>query len=209
MILFVPLDPGRDEARDAAVRELSDPVYRAAEPSWFDRAVGWLLERIGELFTGIGSLGPGGIVGLLVLIGLAVLLMVIIRHRVGRLARARPGPGAVFEGRALTAADHRRAAELAAQQGNLAEAVRERFRAIVRELEQRGVLDEVSGRTVDEIATQAGQALPASAAELRATATIFDDVVYGDRPALPAAYQRLVQLDDDIQGRRSLLGASR
>jgi hypothetical protein len=208
MILLVPVDPGRDEARDAAVRELSDPAYRAAEPSWFDRAAGWVLERIAELFTGIGSLGSGGIVGLLVLIGLAVLVVVIVRRRVGTIARARSVPGAVFDDRSLTAADHRRAAESAESRGDLTAAVRERFRAVVRELEQRGVIDEVSGRTVDEIAVQAGHAMPGSAAEFRAAATVFDDAVYGGRPATVDGYRQLVLLDNGIQ-RHSLLGARR
>jgi hypothetical protein len=208
ILASVPIDVDRDEARDAAIRELSDPVYRSAEPSWFDRATGWLLERINELLTGIGSVSPSGIIGLLVLIGLAVLLVVIIRRRIGKIARAQASPPGLFDDRTLTADDHRRAAETAVSQGNLAVAILERFRAIVRELEQRGVLDEVSGRTVDEIATMAGHALPDSAADFRAAAAIFDDVVYGDRTATVDGYGQLVLLDNGIQ-RRTLLGVSR
>lgn len=209
MTLDVPVDPGRDEARDAAIRELSDPAYHAAEPSLFDKGVGWVLDRFNELFTGIGALSTGGIVGLIILAGLVVLLVVIIRHRVGRLARSRVGRLSLFEGRVRSADDHREAAELAVAQGDLAEAVLERFRAVVRELEQRGVLDEGSGRTVDEIASQAGRALPELADELRVAARIFDDVVYGGRPATMDGYLRLVALDSRVQAQRpALLGAS-
>ena len=34
MVSEIPVDVGRDEARDAAARELSDPAYQNAEPSW-------------------------------------------------------------------------------------------------------------------------------------------------------------------------------
>jgi hypothetical protein len=206
----VPVDVGRDEARQAAEHELSDPAYAAAAPSFFDRVVNWALDRLTEVFSGVASLGTGGVVGLVGLVLLAVLAVVVIRLRVGKVARSTRGRGGVFSGRALTAADHRRAAAAAAARGALDEAVRERFRAIVRELEERGVLDEASGRTVDEIAAQAGRVLPASAAALRTAAGIFDDVVYGGRPATVDGYDFLVSLDNEVQSARpALVGVAR
>ena len=64
----------------------------------------------------------------------------------------------------LDAAGHRAAAEALAAQGHLAEAVRERLRAVVRALEERGVLDPRPGRTSGEVARDAGAAAPALAA---------------------------------------------
>lgn len=199
---MIPIDIDPDEAREAAIRELSDPAYRAAEPSWFDRLSGWVLDRLNELMT---PFGPGGFVGLVLIVLLVVVIVVIVRLRAGKIALTRRKPPELFDARVLTADDHRQAAEQAAAAGLFAEAVRERFRAIVRELEQRGVLDAVSGRTVDEIATQAGRMLPASAAELRAVARIFDDVVYGDRPATVDSYRRVAALDDQVRSQRPLL----
>jgi Domain of unknown function (DUF4129) len=201
----VPVDVGRDEAREAAQRELADPVYRAAEPSFVDRVLGWILRRLSELVGAAASIVPGGPFGLIVLALVAVLIVVIVRLRTGPIARTRRAGAAVFEGRRRSADDHRRAADAAASRGDLAEAVRERFRAIVRELEQRGVLDEVSGRTVDEIAARAGAALPDSAGELSGAARLFDDVVYGGRPATVDGYARLVALDDRVRHERPAL----
>jgi hypothetical protein len=205
---MIPIEVDPDEARDAAVRELSDPAYQVGQPSWFDRAMRWILDRLGELTT--PSFGPGGLFGLLVIVLLIVAIVVVIRLRSGKIARTRRHGAQVFGAGVRTADDHRRAAEQAAAAGAFGDAIRERFRAIVRELEQRGVLDVVDGRTVDEIATQAGRVLPEVAPELRAVARIFDDVVYGDRPATVDGYRRVGALDDRVRAQRpALLGASR
>lgn len=72
--------------------------------------------------------------------------------------------------------------ELAAA-GRYAEAVRERLRAIVRELMERGMLAYQPGWTVTELARAAGRARPAAAAPLRAASNIFSEIWYGLRPA--------------------------
>jgi hypothetical protein len=200
----IPIDIGPDDARDAAARELSDPAYRAAEPSAIGRALGWVAQRVLDLINGAVSVAPGGVLGLVVLALVVVLLVVVVRLRMGGIARTRRR-ATVFEGAPRSAEDHRRAAELARSRGELAEAVRERFRAVVRELEQRGVLDELSGRTVDEIAVRAGRALPSSANALHAAAGVFDDVVYGGRPATVDGYQLMVELDDAVRRERPAL----
>jgi hypothetical protein len=206
LAVVVPVDIDPDDARAAAAKELSDPAYRAAEPSFMDD----VFTRIGRWFADVlSALGGGsGSVGLLVLLVLAIAVFAVIRLRVGRLGRARRAGGLVFPaGATHSAQDYRRAAESAAARGDFAVAVRERFRAIVRELEVRGVLDERSGRTVDECAAQAGQRLPDRAADLRAAATVFDDVVYGGRTATEAAYRDLAALDAGIQAARPVLAA--
>jgi hypothetical protein len=196
----IPVDVGRDAARDAAVRELSDPAYREAEPSWFTRLLRWLLDRLGDLLNGVAGVVPGGVLGVVFLVLLLVAVVVVIRLRVGKPARN--ASAAVFAAHRQTAADHRRAAEAAAAQGELSEAVRERFRAIVRNLEERGVLDERSGRTVDEVAREAGDRLPEHAGALRAAARMFDEVWYGGRPATVEGYQQLAGLDLALDGVR-------
>ncbi|SER85102.1 protein of unknown function [Lentzea xinjiangensis] len=194
----VPVDPGRDEAREAAARELSDPAYVSDDPNPLQRAVDWVLDRLGELFAGAG--GVSGITAVTVLVVVAVVVAIVIRLRTGRTGRALRSSGEVFGTAVLTAAEHRAAADRAAAAGDLAEAVRERFRAVVRELEQRGVLDARAGRTVDEAASEAGRALPALAGDLRGAAVQFDDVFYGGRPATEEGYRRLVSVDDGVRG---------
>lgn len=196
-MVTVPVDIDPDAAREAAARELADPAYQAAEPSFVER----IFERIGEFLADVLSAAGGlGGVGLVILLILGVMVFAVVRMRVGGLTRSRRTARPVFgTGRARSAEDHRQAAELARAQGDLSTAVRERFRAIVRELETRGVLDERSSRTVDEIALRAGRRMPARAGELRAAATLFDDVVYGERLPADAGYHDLAALDARIQ----------
>ncbi|SFB51258.1 protein of unknown function [Amycolatopsis marina] len=208
LLAEVPVDIGRDAAREAARAELADPVYAEARPSWFDRLVKWVLDRVGELIDGMVGLVPGGPVGLVVLALVLVAVAVAIRLRVGKLGRARRSGGApMFEGDVRSAADHRAGAERAMAAGDIGEAVRERFRALVRGLEERGVLDERSGRTADEAAVDAGHALPAAADRLRGAAMLFDDVHYGGRTVDSAAYQWLADLELNMATARPMVAA--
>lgn len=193
----VPVDLDRDEAREAAVRELSDPAYVSDDPNPLERALEWVLDRLGELFAGTG--GVSGITAITIIVAVVVLAVIVFRLRTGRTGRALRSGAKVFGDSIMTANEHRAAAERAAAAGDLAEAVRERFRAVVRELEQRGVLDARAGRTVDEVAFEAGKALPVLADDLRGAAVQFDDVWYGGRPATPQGYQRLVSVDDRVR----------
>ncbi|MET9230666.1 DUF4129 domain-containing protein [Lentzea sp. NPDC003310] len=194
----VPVDLGRDDAREAAVRELRDPAYVSDDPSLVQRAFNWVLDRLDELFAGVG--GMNGITATTIVVAVVVLIVIVIRLRAGRTSRALRSGGGVFGSTVLTAAQHRAAAEKAAAAGDLAEAIRERFRAVVRELEQRGVLDARAGRTVDEVALEAGQALPALADDLRGAAVQFDDVWYGGRTATAEGYRLLVSVDGRVRG---------
>ncbi|MBX6751558.1 MAG: DUF4129 domain-containing protein [Micromonosporaceae bacterium] len=82
--------------------------------------------------------------------------------------------------------------ELAAA-GRYAEAVRERLRAMLRSLIERGLLPTSPGWTVMELVRAAGRARPALAEPLDAAATIFSEIWYGLRPATA---------DDDAAMRR-------
>jgi len=195
----VPVEIGRDDARRAAQAELSDPVYAAAQPNWFDRAVGWVAQRIADLVEAASGVVPGGGTGLLVLLLVVLLVVVVVRLRVGPLARtARRRRDAVFTGRARTADEHRAAAERALAAGDFGAAVRERFRAVVRTLEERGVLDERAGRTADEAAREAGARIPVAREELRRGAELFDAVHYGGRAATADDHRLLAGLDDSV-----------
>ncbi|MFR9753376.1 DUF4129 domain-containing protein [Nocardia sp. 004] len=95
-----------------------------------------------------------------------------------------------------TAADHRFAAESAAQSSDFDKALQERFRAVLRGLEQRGMLEVRRSRTARETAEDATTALPLErAAELQPAADSFDEVVYGGRPATEDDYRRLEYAD--------------
>ncbi len=191
----------RDGAREAAREELSRRQYQDAEPSLLTRAVEAVLRFLGDLLDRASG-APGGLGGLLLLLLLLAVLVAVVLTRLGPVQRRRRGP-ALFGGAAvLTASGHREAAERAAAQGQWAEALRERLRAVVRELEARGVLDPRPGRTAGEVARDAGAAVPELADRLRAGAALFDEVWYGGRPADAGSYGQLVALDDQVSAAR-------
>jgi Domain of unknown function (DUF4129) len=70
-----------------------------------------------------------------------------------------------------------------AAEGRFAEAVRERLRAMVRELVDRGVITHRPGWTVTELAQEAGASRPPVAPSMRDASGIFSDIWYAKRPA--------------------------
>jgi hypothetical protein len=112
----------------------------------------------------------------------------------------------LYEGRVLTAADHRRRAEQFADRGEWTAAIRQRVRAIGRHLEEDGVLNPVAGRTAGELATETGRAIPDLAEEFASAATAFDDVTYGGRPGIEGNYRLVCDLDDRLRPARRTPG---
>ena len=196
-------DLTREGARNAAREELSRPQYAEAQPPLLFRVVGRALRALGELLDSAAGAVPGGRAGLLILLLLLVAFVAVVLTRVGPLARGPRVRAALFEGSAvLTAAEHRALAETAAAEGRYADAVRERLRAVVRDLEARGALDARPGRTAGEVARDGGAALPAVADDLRRAAVVFDEVWYGGRPADRSSYDVLVGVDDKVSTTR-------
>ncbi|MFD0741919.1 DUF4129 domain-containing protein [Phytohabitans flavus] len=85
-----------------------------------------------------------------------------------------------------------------AAQGRYAEAVRERHRAMVRELIERQVVEHRPGWTVAELAGAAARARPVVDAPLRAAGGVFSEVWYGQRPAGAQHDQRMRELADQM-----------
>lgn len=183
-----PLDLPRDEARAAAVAELAKPEYRVGEPSLAARVLSWVLEQVNRLLAYISDAVPGGLWGVAVLLLVLGLAAVAIKVGVGPIGRASGGERAVFVGKTRSAAEHRARADAAAERADWHTAVIERYRALVRSLEERGLVDERPGRTADEAADEGAAALPPAAALLRPAARAFDDVAYGGRAADAAAH---------------------
>ncbi|MCR6486556.1 DUF4129 domain-containing protein [Amycolatopsis sp. OK19-0408] len=197
VLIDVPVDIDRDAARRAAAEELTDPKYRDAQPNILQQIGQWLGDRLNELLNGLSSSFPGGVFGLALVLVLLIVLVVVIRLRTGKIARAARAERTVFGGtRRQSAGDYRRAAAEAAAAGRYDDAVRDRFRAVVRALEERALLDVRSGRTADEAAAEAGLLLPNVADALRRGARLFDDVHYGGREGTEAAYTELTELDE-------------
>ena len=194
-----PVTPDGPTAQRWAVDELSRPEYHQRE-SLLVRFLDWL----GRLFDGAPTLGmPPGWAALVVVgavvavVGVALLVAGPVR-RTRRVRTTRP----VFDDVPRSAAELRALADDAAARGAWDEAVVERFRALVRGLEERVVLAEVPGRTADEAAREASAAFDDDlAAGLASGARTFDDVRYGGRHAGPGDDARLRSLDETLRGR--------
>jgi hypothetical protein len=166
------------------------PLAGGAEQGGFAR---WWTELVADL----ADVMPGGVAGLAVVL-LAVAGLVVLalywrrswwprrrrREKVEPLVVPEPAEAAADdELPEVPAATLLSLADRYAAEGRYAEAVRERLRAIVRELVDRGVIEHRPGWTVTELAAGAGRALPPAAGPLAEAARVFSGIWYGDRPA--------------------------
>ncbi|MDQ1627648.1 MAG: hypothetical protein QOI54_1392 [Actinomycetota bacterium] len=198
----VPVELGRDAARQLARDELAKAIYRDARPGLTERLLRWLWDQLSAALDSAAGVSPGGYLGLagvLLVLGVAVVAWWL---RLGPLRRADVRAQPLFVGRARTAAEHRAAADAHAAQGRWADAVRDRLRAVITSLEERALLDPRPGRTADEAAAAAGAALPGCAPGLREAAQVFDELWYGGRPASRAHDETLRRLDAQVQAAR-------
>jgi hypothetical protein len=201
------LDPvGREEAREMARRELDKQIYQRDKPSWLERVWDSFSEWLQDLLNrppGPETQGSGGgwvSVAVIVVVVLLAVGLVFWLMRGRRNLRSRRD--ALLGDEPSTAIDHRDAAERHAAAGQWAEAIRERLRAVARDLEERAVLAARPGRTADELAAEAGEAVPELAGDLRAAVLVFDDVWYGDRPGTAEGYTRVKDVDERLRAAR-------
>lgn len=190
--------PGPDQARELARVELQRREYAAAKPPLLNRLVDYAIGKLNALTDQAAQHLPGGTKSLVLLVIVMVALATVLVVRLQPTTGSRQPGGGFDGGQVLSAAAHRRLADEAAAQARYAEAVRERLRAIVRELEARGVLDSRPGRTAGEVARDASAAVPRLAGPLRRAALTFDQIWYGPRVADAAAYAVLVAVDQQV-----------
>lgn len=196
-------DPvNRDDARRRAHDELSHAVYHRYDDSLPVRAVHALERALSHAFDSAATHSPGGGVGAIAFVLVFVAIIAVARWRLGPMARAARVPGDVLADTTMTAAEHRRRAKSAADDGRWKAAVVERMRAIARGLEERALLDPRPGRTADELAVEAGRVLPVARDLLTSAASTFDAVAYGDRTATPDDYEAVRRADDTAAAAR-------
>ncbi|MFF4114623.1 DUF4129 domain-containing protein [Streptomyces sp. NPDC001714] len=203
-----PVTTPRDPAREAARHELSKRMYHENDPGLFQRALNAVLDWVDRLLSAAASATPGGALGLVVVVLAVIAVLAALWWRLGAPRRQPVSAAALFDDRPRSAAEHRAAAEAHAAQGHWNQALQERMRAVVRALEERALLDVRPGRTADEAAAEAGRALPAHTDRLRAAAREFDDVTYGGRRATQASYDRVADLDRDLERTKPILAGS-
>jgi hypothetical protein len=200
VIVDVPVVPDAAQGRAWAREELAGPGYE--RPGLIRRGLEWLLEHLQQLPLPHGN--GSALTAAVLLLVVAAVVVWALRRGGGPLARRRAtAGGAVFEAGPRSAQQHRADADRAAAAGDWRTAVLERFRAVVRELEERGVVPEQPGRTAGETADAAGVRMPLLAVELRGGARLFGDVRYGGRDPGPGGDAALRELDQRVRAARA------
>lgn len=199
MTSVAPVEPDAENARELLLDELSDPIYAASQPSWFDL----LTQSIIDWFSSL-SLGEGdGVPALALVIGAivlgAALAGAILLYGVPRWrARSRLATALLGDNDRRTARELRRDAERAAGAGDWSLAIAERYRAIARALDERTIVTALPGTTAHGFARAAGRQFPAYALGLDAAADRFDGVRYLGRAGERDHYAAVRELDDAI-----------
>jgi len=194
-----PLDPGRDEAYDWLVRELSKPEYEAAKPSLIDR----IAQAIMDWFSSLMVPQPGQLSAwvpvIVVVLVIAGVITAIALWGVPRRRRAARDAGTLFgDDDTRTAAELRKHARDAAERGDWDSALLDGFRALARGLAERTVVSILPGTTASGVAESARSAFPSHAAALRRAASDFDSVRYLDEHAGREHYEAVASLDHEL-----------
>ncbi|MER7796904.1 DUF4129 domain-containing protein [Microbacterium sp. NPDC096154] len=195
------LAPDRDEAREWAERELSDPVYAEAQPTPLDRLAQAIGEFLGDLLTPRGDVEWSpvlAVAAVAVAVGLVVAAVLIWgRPRLAHRADERSSP--LFgETETRSAAELRAAAAAHAAASEWDDAIVVRFRALARGLEERGVVEAPPGTTAHGLARRSAHPFPAHGGALESAARAFDDVRYLRRHGTADLYAAISRLDEDL-----------
>jgi Domain of unknown function (DUF4129) len=201
-----PVTPNSDQARQLAIRELSKSQYHSQPlPSPSPSVTSATPTPPPHATSSSHALTVVLIILAVFLLVVAVLLVLrwLGKPRTEKKSKAKAdkhGDAASVADEILVgAARHRRDAELAAAAGNWADAIRERFRAVIATLDERGLLPERADRTADEAARDAGAILPAHAGVLAAAARAFDEVEYGEYVGTSHGYAVISDVDELVR----------
>lgn len=203
----LPVRPGVDDdlTRERAADILDGDEYQAPEPGGKtagDRIQEWLADRLPS-FDGTGPALEGaswlvvGVVAIAAVGGLVWIVATSARRRrppeedddrdasVEVAPLRSPSEWADEAARCRAAGDHRGA-------------VRAHFRVLTSTLAERRLVADTPGRTAGELRHDVAERVPGSADAFDASATLFEEVWFGDRPAGPAETERAATLTREV-----------
>jgi hypothetical protein len=213
--------PSPEEARQAADDILARPEYQEPDPSIPERVADRIGEWLDELnlpppTAGLASIEAGwasALAWLVVAVLVVVVFVILSRLRPSRRRRrAREDPLTLSE----TEIDRdpgmwRSEAERCEREGRWKDALRCRFRALIGQLIDRGVVRDLPGRTSGEFRVEVGRTAPDLAGDFAEASYLFDDAWYGDLPTGPSENAAFRQLADRVlaggRGTPALAGA--
>jgi len=186
------------EVRDAVGEVLSRPEFQRPGPGLVQRL---RQEAVDLLERALGALLGGGRAALFawVILGVAVLAIVFVATRFARGVTRDPGrglPSIVMSRRGP--AEWRADAEAAERAGQWRLALRCRYRALVADLADRGLVEEVAGRTAGEYRSDVAGAAPGVAVPFAGATELFERAWYGDQPTGHEEATRFRGLADEV-----------
>ncbi|GAA1302753.1 DUF4129 domain-containing protein [Brachybacterium tyrofermentans] len=192
-----PLDP--DEARSRILEELAEAEYDNS-PGFVD----WLLGQIEQWYTNLvagidgSSAAQAGIAVLLLLALLVVAFLVLRRTGLIRRSHSLAVAPELNADPVLTAAELREASRSAISSGRFDDGAVLALRSLVRDLDQRTLLDVSAGLTAHEAAERAALSYPDLRGRLQRGATAFDTAAYSPRHATEKQADDLLRLAEYI-----------
>jgi len=195
-----PLDTPPDEARSKLRRELLRPEYN--EQNLLQRFFTWIERQVGRGLDAASDAPPLSTLMAMVILVLLVLLIGWLVSRARLTARTDEQDRAVLTEEQVTADELRARADRALAEGRHEDAVVEGFRALTARQVERGRLADAPGATAHEVALALGREFPHLRSRVEAGGSLFDAVLYGDRPASGDQARSVVSLDDELRVRR-------
>ncbi|MGO1227874.1 MAG: DUF4129 domain-containing protein [Brachybacterium sp.] len=192
-----PLDP--DEARTRVLEELSKPEYDDSPGfvAWVLSALeNWLM----KVLDGIdGSSATQAGIAVLIVVALVVLVVLVLR-RTGLIRRSHAlSVAAELDAEpVLSGAELRDAARAAIGAGRIDDGTVLALRGLVRDLEERTLLDVSAGMTAHEAAAHAAAPFPELRGRLQRGADAFDTAAYSHRTVAVKQADDLLRLAEYI-----------
>jgi hypothetical protein len=195
-----PLDPSGSEARSKLRRELLHPEYH--RQNLLQEILRWLSRKVGGGLDRASQAPPlSTFMAMLILVAL-VALLVWLGSRARRTAHEKDQRQTVLTTEVVTADELRSRAEAALDAGRFEAAVVDGFRAVAVRQVERGRLADAPGATAHEVAETLATEYAAMAGDVHRSARVFDEVLYGHRPATREQAAAVLALDDGLVVRR-------
>jgi hypothetical protein len=174
-----------DLVRRTAERIVGAPPYRDTEVGIVRRTLQRILDTLGAaLGDALGAIGgTPALAWAIAVVGLVVLGAVVWRATRGASLGGRGDRVVPLPGSDRSAASWQAEAEAHLAAGHLEAALRARYAAAVVTLLERGLIEDVPGRTIRELDRELSRAAPALAPVLATAGERVERVVFGDEPA--------------------------
>jgi hypothetical protein len=171
-----------EEIRETIREILARPEFRPPPKTLFERVSDWVFEQIAKLLGVFVSGGTGTVIAW-VLFAIAAAAFIFFVYRSIRSTRRDPDRGVVIDRvRRRSAAEWRAEADEHERARRWRPALRCRYRALLADLAERGLVEEIAGRTTGEYRHDVSQAVPAVAPDFSRATDLFERAWYGDEP---------------------------